>query len=220
MRRNGVGACVLVLVILTCCGCETGNRGMSISPGARPAVPPRGSLAVDRDGSTLTMDIALADIPEQAHLLAMGLRLPDGGVVSPSTVTVLTAPAESPATAGRAGLRLGASAGPALGGATPSLCVRVAYELPAEAGSIAGSVFSMSLGDPYEQLGRQMGVTAALSTHDGSPMLVDYTYEPAAPRPGPDCPLPPPPAPRASALSFRLRAEPEPVAIITRWSDK
>ena len=209
MERLTVGVRLLALAALTFCGCDQTQMAMTAARPVSPSLPAHGSLCAARAGNTLTIEIAVAGIPKRANMVALGLKLRDGTIARPKSVSVLGAPTQDLAPAPRIGFDLSGQGTAPATCTQPDLCVQVTYELPTGSASADGSIFSLAAGDPGGLLGRQMGVAAAVSTYDGSLLPVDHTYEQAAAGSGDDSPLPPPPDVDAVAVSFQFTEMPD-----------
>ena len=202
----------VVVAALWLAGCDGGQKAMSVAEPAGPALSPHGQICAGRTGGKLTVEVALAGIPEDVKMIAMGMKLPGGEVVRPGAVAVLNGPTHDLDPSPRVGFSLAGDGGAPTAAARPELCLQVMYDLPAGAAAADGCVFSLSLGDPGDEMGCRMGVAAAVSTQGGDLLPVDYSYVQPADRSGGDCPLPPAPESRAKSMSFRLKETPGPAA--------
>ena len=199
-----VGAVLVAMVgMVILPGCS-GEQAISPDRPDRATVATRGTLRAAQIGDTVVVEIALSGLPERERMLGMGLKLTDGTVIYPKAIHVLKAPSRELATAAKMDFDFSGST--ALGEGGSSLYLQVVYELENGRPVGNGSTFSLVLGDPDSESGREMGITTGVSTRDGSPFMADYciTLNDATDAAG----YPTPPAPRRSnAPAVRYRFE-------------
>lgn len=159
-------------------GCGSGGGGLSAQRVDGALVPVGGWVCASRLGETVVVDLAVCNIPRGAKALTMGLKLADGTAVYAREVHVLPAPAPAAEASQELAVRFGRGAdGP--GGARPTgrcLFLQVHFDVPARGGALAGSVFSLVVGEPDSRAGCAMGLTTGVASRDGSPHLADHTF--------------------------------------------
>jgi len=206
MARHAGGACVLALAVGLLSGCGHVVRGISATHSVQPSLSPHGTLRAGRTGATLTIELAVADIPRRAKLLALGLKLPDGSAAEVHSIAVLPGSSDDLGAAPRVAFDLSGRGSLAGDCTRPELCLQVAYVLPAASASADGCVFSLALGEPDIEAGHRLAIAAAVARRDGSPLLIDYGRD----RPGDaDGALPPVPTTDVATATFRLREMPD-----------
>ncbi len=169
---------VVLAGVLLLAGC--GGSADGLSAVGQPGLPgPAEGMRADVDGRGVRVAFQLDAAKARGQLVLLGMRLPDGRALYPSTVRALRD-----------------------GGA---LDIEVAYAF-AHAGQADGAVFSVALGSPASDAGRRMGITMGVTPSSGEPFGRDYMIV-LAPRTG-GIPVPPAPVGNARTASFRLAAGP------------
>ncbi len=150
------GACVLA-------GC---NGGQAISPDEATVA----SLRAARMGQTVVVEVGLGRLPVSVRVVTLGLKLADGTVVPPGTVSLARSPAGKVVASPRLDFVFADSGVRCLASAHPDRWLVVTFDLGRRSG-VDGSLFSLVLGDPDAPGARRMGITTAVSVRDGSPSL-------------------------------------------------
>lgn len=174
-------------------GCGGGDTAALFNAQQTNVGPAYGSLRATRVDDTVVVEISLANLPQAANMVAVGLRLPDGTVAYPSAIRVLEAPSTAPG-------------GSSADGQNALLRVQVVYQLEKGTTVADGSVFSLALGDVDSTAGREMGITTGVSTRNGSPFLADHTIPWPAVANADNVPVAPAPRSIVPAVRYRLRA--------------
>jgi len=141
------GACVLA-------GC---NGGQAISPDEATAA----SLRAARMGQTVVVEVGLGRLPVSVRVVTLGLKLADGTVVPPGTVSLARSPAGKVVASPRLDFVFADSGVRCLASAHPDRWLVVTFDLGRRSG-VDGSLFSLVLGDPDAPGARRMGITLSL----------------------------------------------------------
>lgn len=184
MKANMGVLGVMLAGVMMLGGCGGGDTAALFNAQQTDLGPACGSLRATRADNTVIVEISLANLPQAADMVAVGLKLPDGTVVYPNAIRVLEAPSSE---------------------RTDLLRVQVVYQLEPGAGTADGSVFSLALGDVDSTAGREMGITTGVSTRNGSPFLADHTIPWPAVANADNVPVPPAPRSTVPAVRYRLR---------------
>jgi hypothetical protein len=192
MKANMGVLGVMLAGVMMLGGCGGGDTAALFNAQQTDLGPACGSLRATRADNTVIVEISLANLPQAADMVAVGLKLPDGTVVYPNAIRVLEAPS-------------GALAGYPADGQNALLRVQVVYQLDEGATAADGSVFSLALGDVDSTAGREMGITTGVSTRNGSPFLADHTIPWPAVANADNVPVPPAPRSTVPAVRYRLR---------------
>ena len=185
-------------------GCGGDEAAMTFQRPEGPVVAAGGSVSACRSGREVVVEIALAGIPEKAKMLAIGFRLREGTALAPGAIEVMDSPGDGPREAPGASFRFSQPVGGPAAEGRGSLGLRLRYKLPEGASGCGKGLLVVALGEPDSESGRQMGITALISTRDGSPFPVGYEAPPPVDRNAGETPLLAVHPPSLAAVSFRL----------------
>jgi len=204
MRAVRAAGSVAVLGTALLSGCGGDEATMTFQRPDAPVIPAGGSVSACRDGREVVVEIALAGIPEKAKMLAVGFRLREGTALAPDAIEVMDSPGGGPREAPGAAFRFSRPVGGPAAEGRKGLGLRLRYKLPEGTGGCGKSLLVIALGEPDSESGRQMGITALISTRDGSPFPVGYEAPPPVDGDAGETPLSAMPRPSLPAASFRL----------------